>query len=52
MSTVGQPERTTQNRVVARFRDELGYQSLGDWTGEAGNRNVVAQRITGMPCLA
>ena len=25
MSTVGQPERATQNRVIAPFRDELGY---------------------------
>lgn len=29
---VGQPERTTQDRVVALFRDELCYRYLGDWT--------------------
>jgi hypothetical protein len=30
--TVGQPERATQSRVIALFRDELGYRYLGDWT--------------------
>jgi len=29
MNTVGQPERTTQNRVIALFRHELGYRYLG-----------------------
>ena len=32
MSTVGQPERATQNRVIGLFRDELGYRYLCDWT--------------------
>jgi len=40
MSTVGQPERATQNRVIALFRDELGYRCLGDWTDRAGNSNI------------
>jgi len=30
MSTVGQPERATQTRVIALFRDELGYRYLDD----------------------
>jgi len=40
MSTVGQPERATQDRVIALFRDELGYRYLGDWTDRYGNSNV------------
>ena len=31
MSGVGQPERATQNRVIALFRVELGYHYLGHW---------------------
>jgi type I restriction enzyme R subunit len=40
MSTVGQPERATQNRVIALFRDELRYRFLGDWTDRDGNSNI------------
>ena len=40
MSTVGQPERATQNRVIPLFRDELGYRYLGDWTDRDGNSNI------------
>jgi hypothetical protein len=40
MNTVGQPERATQNRIVALFRDELGYRYLGDWTDRSGNSNI------------
>lgn len=40
MSFVGQPERATQNRVLALFRDELGYLYLGDWSDREGNSNV------------
>ena len=38
---VGQSERNTQNRVVALFRDELGYRHLGDWTDRDGNSNIL-----------
>ncbi len=31
MSSVGQPERVTQNRVVKLLCDELGYEYLGNW---------------------
>ena len=39
MPVVGQPECATQSRVVALFRDELGYRHLGDWT-DRSNSNI------------
>jgi len=41
-STIGQPERATQDRVIALFRDELGYRYLGDWTHREYNSNIHA----------
>ena len=40
MSGIGQPERETQNRVIALFRDELDYRYLGDWTDRPNNSNI------------
>lgn len=40
MSTVGQSERATQDRVIALFRDKLGYRYLGDWSDRAENSNI------------
>src|SRR6266480_4915372 len=40
MSAVGQSERAAQNRVIALFRDELGYRYLGDWTDRDSNSNI------------
>jgi type I restriction enzyme, R subunit len=40
MNGVGQPERATQDRVIALFRDELGWRYLGDWSDREGNANV------------
>jgi type I restriction enzyme R subunit len=37
--SIGQPERITQDRVLALFRDELKYRYLGDWTDRA-NSNI------------
>ncbi len=39
MSSIGQPERATQNRVIALFQG-LGYDYLGDWTDRSCNTNV------------
>jgi len=46
MSTIGQPERATQNRVIALFRDELGYRYLGDWSDRLGNSNIDEPLLT------
>ncbi|MEZ9067644.1 type I restriction endonuclease subunit R [Vibrio atlanticus] len=40
MSTVGQKERATQDRVVRFFRDQLKYDYLGNWEYRESNRNV------------
>ena len=40
MSNIGKPERDTQNRVIALFRDELGYRYLGNRSDRATNSNI------------
>lgn len=40
MSTVGQKERATQDRVVRFFRDQLGYDYLGNREHRENNRNI------------
>ncbi|NMW30452.1 HsdR family type I site-specific deoxyribonuclease [Altererythrobacter sp. RZ02] len=40
MSKVGQIERATQNRVVKLFRENLGYDYVGDWQDRPNNRNI------------
>jgi type I restriction enzyme, R subunit len=46
MSDVGKPERITQNRVIALFRDELKYRYIGDWTDREGNSNIEESILT------
>jgi type I restriction enzyme R subunit len=40
MSNIGKTERTTQNRVIALFRDELDYRFLGDRSDRTNNSNI------------
>ncbi len=46
MSDIGKPERATQHRVIAMFRDELRYRYLGDWTDRDGNSNIEGGLLT------
>ncbi|HAL55931.1 MAG TPA: hypothetical protein DCP63_05510 [Bacteroidetes bacterium] len=40
MKDIGKSERATQERVIALFRDKLGYRYLGDWTDRDDNSNI------------
>ena len=46
MSPIGDPERATQNRVIALFRHELGYRYLGNWTDRLDNSNFEKGLLT------
>ena len=46
MSTVGQREILTQQRVIAFFQDALGYAYLGDWQDRPDNRNIEPDLLT------
>jgi len=45
MSNVGQIERKTQDRVVALFRDSLGYEYKGNWEKREGNSNLEVELL-------
>jgi type I restriction enzyme R subunit len=49
-STVGQIEKKTQQRVVRLFREQLGYDYLGDWTERDGNRNIEENLLQAFLC--
>ena len=46
MTTIGTPERVTQDRVITLFREELGYDYLGDWQDRADNSNIEEDQLT------
>lgn len=46
MSKVGQPERATQNRVIALLTQKLGYQYIGNWYNRANNSNIETDLLT------
>ena len=46
MSTVGQREKLTQQRVVDFFTDALNYAYLGHWQDRVGNSNVEKELLT------
>lgn len=50
MSDVFKPERETQKRVIALFREELGYRFLGDWTDRSGNSNIEEKLLADYLC--
>lgn len=47
MSNVGQKERITQERLVRFFKDELGYDYLGNWIDRGNNRNIEQDLLRG-----
>ncbi len=38
--SIGQLERTTQNRIIKLFREKLGYRYLGHWEEREENSNI------------
>ena len=46
MSELGQPEIVTQRRVLAFFRDSLGYAYLGNWKDRPDNDTLEEELLT------
>lgn len=47
MAQIGKPERATQNRVIALFRQQLGYAYLGDWSDQQRRTGIEEDRLRG-----
>jgi type I restriction enzyme R subunit len=46
MDGIGNPESSTQKRVIDLFREELGYRYLGDWSDRPNNSNIEEGLLT------
>lgn len=46
MTTLSQPERHTQNRIVELFQQELDYDYLGNWEYRDNNRNIEPELLS------
>jgi type I restriction enzyme R subunit len=46
MNLIIKPERETQNRLLALFRNELNYRYLGDWSDRPNNSNIEEEILT------
>ena len=46
MSTVGEKEKRTQERVIRFFQDALGYTYLGNWQARQENSNIEEELLT------
>lgn len=46
MNSIVTPEYVTQERVIALFRDTLGYTYLGNWKAREGNSNIEEGLLT------
>ena len=46
MNLIVKPERETQNRLIALFRNELNYRYLGDWRDRPNNSNIEEEILT------
>jgi type I restriction enzyme R subunit len=46
MPLIVKPERATQNRLIALFRNELNYRYLGDWRDRPNNSDIEEEILT------
>src|SRR5215208_2207203 len=46
MPLIVKPERATQNRLIALFRNELNYRYLDDWRDRPNNSNIEEEILT------
>lgn len=47
MNTIGKSERSTQNRIIQLFQEELNYSYLGDWQEEQRTLPVEEELLLG-----